>query len=632
MLEKIREGSQGLAARIILGFVILTFALAGVGSYLTGGGAQSAAVVNGDEIGVQAFSRAYQNERARMQQQLGEMFNQLAANEGYLDNFKKSVLDRLIADKLMDQSAQDLGLRVSDGQIKEAIRNMPEFQVDGKFDNNRYLALLNQAGFQPSNFRDYLRVEMTRRQLMQASLGSDFALNNEVEVLAALQGQKRSYEYVVVPASNFADSITLTEGDVKASFEANRDAYQSEEMVTVEYVSVGAKDLEGENEVSEEEAKLYYDDNKNSYLSEASRHAAHILIEFGDDEAAAKAKAQAVLARIKQGESFEELAKTESMDTFTAENGGDLDWFEAGVMDPEFEAAAFALSAPGDVSDVVKSSFGFHIIKLIEAKEESVQSFDEVKDKILANLKEDNAKNAFYELQTLVEEAAFQNEKSLAEAAAVANVQVVKTEGFNRSNVPAALKAPSVMSLIFDQDFIANGVNSSVLEVGEDQIMFVRVDSYEPARSLTLDEVKDQVEAKLKAEKQKDAAEQFAKTLKDKWNAGDIAADAADAKLEIKKVELGGRFDGGASYDVRQKAFSMPQPADAPVLAAVSQANGDAAIIKLTAVEAGKLESEGAAEKQRLQSQASQLLYKSFIQAQKDAGDIIETPQVLNAG
>ena len=154
MLEDIRESSQGLTAKIILGLIILTFAVAGLGSY-TNSVDTSVATVNGEKISQQEFDRAYQAQRNRMAQQFGEMFDTLSNDANYMANFRQGVLDNLINQKLIDQSAQDLSIRVSDARIKETIRVMPEFQVDGVFDNNRYLAVINQAGFyQSSSFRD----------------------------------------------------------------------------------------------------------------------------------------------------------------------------------------------------------------------------------------------------------------------------------------------------------------------------------------------------------------------------------------------------------------------------------------------------------------------------------------------
>ena len=179
MLDKLREGAQGKVAKVILGLIILSFALAGVGSYLNGPARTAPATVNGNEISAPALENAYRNERARMESQMGEAFNQLAANPDYMKQFRRGVLDRLIDQALIDDKARSLGLRVSDEQIKQAIVEMPEFAEDGKFNNDRYLQLIRRAGMTPEMFRDSLRQDMVRQQLMGALLGSEFALKGE---------------------------------------------------------------------------------------------------------------------------------------------------------------------------------------------------------------------------------------------------------------------------------------------------------------------------------------------------------------------------------------------------------------------------------------------------------------------
>ena len=179
MLEKIRESAQGPWAMIVIGLIVLSFVFAGVGSYLTGSTQVAAALVNGEEISANSVERAYQNERARIEGQFGEGVAALFANPDYLADFRRGVLDRLIGEKLIEQKAIELGLRVSDEQILNTIRNMPEFQVGGAFNNQRFQAIIQQAGFQPNSFRDYMRTEMTRDQFGRSIIGTEFSLEND---------------------------------------------------------------------------------------------------------------------------------------------------------------------------------------------------------------------------------------------------------------------------------------------------------------------------------------------------------------------------------------------------------------------------------------------------------------------
>lgn len=302
MLEEIRESSQGLTAKIILGLIILTFAVAGLGSY-TNSVDTSVATVNGDKISQQAFNKAYQAQRSRMAQQFGDMFDTLSNDSAYMANFRQNVLDNLINEKLIDQSAESLSIRVSDERLKESIRTMPEFQVDGVFDNNRYLAIINQAGFfQSSAFRDYLRVEMTRRQLSQALVATEFNLPYQEELQLALQNQTRDIRFATISAQQFEADIEVSAEEVNAYFLANQSRFENKEQVKVNYVSLNVNDIAKGIEVTDEDVANYYQDNIASFTQAEQRRVSHILIEFtegdSESEALAKVQAEAVLARL----------------------------------------------------------------------------------------------------------------------------------------------------------------------------------------------------------------------------------------------------------------------------------------------------------------------------------------------
>ena len=395
MLENIRESSQGMTAKIILGLVILTFALAGIGSY-TNSVDTSVATVNGEKISQQAFDKAYQAQRNRMAQQFGDMFDNLSNDSNYMANFRQGVLDNLINERLIDQSAESLAIRVSDERIKKTIREMPEFQVDGVFDNNRFLAIINQSGFlQTSSFRDYLRVEMTRHQLSQALVSTEFNLPYQEKLQLALQNQTRDIRFATMSAKQFEAGIDVSKAEIKTYYQANQIRFENKEQVKVDYIRLTVADIAKDIHVSDEDVASYYQDNIASFTQAEQRRVSHILIEFteGDtnSEATAKTQAETVLTRIAQGENFAILAKELSNDTFSGENGGDLDFLETGVMEVSFDEAAFALATVGDTTELVKTSFGYHIIKLTELKKEVIQSLADVSTQLQAKVSNEKA-------------------------------------------------------------------------------------------------------------------------------------------------------------------------------------------------------------------------------------------------
>lgn len=450
MLEKIREGSQGVIAKGILVLVILSFAFTGVSSYLGSSSEPSAATVNGEEISKSALEQAYQSERARLEQQLGDMYDTLASNESYLASVKQNVLERLIADKLVDQAAADLGLTVSDQQIKTAIMNEPAFQTDGKFDNDRYLALIRQLGYQANSFRDMMRGDMTRRQLVVTVVGSEFVLPGEAEYLAKIQGQTRDIRYHVVDAEPMLATVSVSDEEANTYYQQNQSLFVRPETISLDYIELSANQLASAIQVSDEEAKTYYDENKAQYLQPEKRLAAHILVSLGDDEDAAKAKAEAIMTKLKAGEDFEALAKSDSDDSFSGEQGGKLDWFEQGVMEAPFDQALFALEK-GQYSDIVKTSFGYHIIKLLDLQAASTSPFEAVKDKIVAQIQQDKAVNEFYTLQQRLSDVSYEVPDTLAEAAKEVGVAVKTSPVFTRDNAPEPLNSADVLKAALDR-------------------------------------------------------------------------------------------------------------------------------------------------------------------------------------
>lgn len=610
MLEKIRDGSQGVIAKGILVLVILSFAFAGVSSYLGSTTDVPAAEVNGDKITKAELEQAYQSERSRMEQQLGEMFAALSADEKYLQSIKQSVLERLVADKLIDQAAKAMGLRVSDEQIVAAMRAEPAFQTDGKFDNDRYQAILRQLGYQPQTFRDMMRVDMTRRQLTAALVGTEFVLPGEAKQLAELQGQTRDVRYVIVDSAPFLATAVVTDEQVKNYYDANQGQFMSPEMVSLEYVELNAADFAKNNPVSDEEAQTYYEEHKAQYVSNEKRLAAHILVMPGNDEAAAKAKAEDLAKQLDSGADFADLAKANSDDTLSAEQGGKLDWFEPGVMDPAFDAALFALNK-GQHSAVVKTDFGFHIIKLLDVQSGATVPFADVKAKIVAQLQDKKAVDQFYSLQSKLADTSYEVPDTLSETAKAVGVDVKTTTLFSRDNAPAELNKPDLVKAAFSETVMLKGLNSEVIELEPNHVVVIRVKEHHDAGTLALAEVKANITERLKQDQANEAARAKAQELM-----AQVKAGATDLGL-VSKAKLGrGAQDVDAA--IVGKAFQMPTPSTTPVVDTVGLANGYAvvALDKVNAAEGVSDELVNAL-KQRLNAQYSEADYRGLIDSLK---------------
>ncbi|WP_339768513.1 SurA N-terminal domain-containing protein [uncultured Paraglaciecola sp.] len=624
MLERIREGTQGKWAMAILGLVILSFMFAGVGSYINSSAETAAAKVNDDTISQADLERAYQNERGRMESQYGDAFAALTADSAYLQQFRQGVLDRLIGDKLLEQAAIDLGLRVSDAQIKQAIVAMPEFQFDGKFDNERYTAVLRQAGFQPNEFRDYMRVDMTRRQLSNALLGSEFTLAAESKQAYKLQEQTRDARYLTIPAQPFGDEITVSPEDIENYYQANITQFDTQQKVSLAYVELSIDDLLSDIVVSDDEAEQYYEQNIQDFRTQEERRASHILVEFADDEQKAAESAQDILEKVNDGGDFAELAKEYSSDTFSAENGGDLDWFSLGMMDPAFEDAAFGLANVGDISAVVKSEFGFHIIKLTDIKPEQTSPYADVKEDVLAKIKTEKAEEDFYTKQQRMAEVAFEAPDSLDEVAGIADIDVQTTVLFSQDSVPQDVNYPDVVAQAFSDELINDQVNSDVIELGDNHIMFVRVADYEAQRTKALDEVTAQITDLLLAEKAQQAAKTWADTLlADVRSEQDISEKLKSKGIEWQEQDAIARNGSSVAPSIVEALFKLTSNKEANAQV-VELFNGDVGLVQLMKVNEGAdiPSSDVATLQNRLSTMRAQFTYGEFINALRDQADV----------
>jgi peptidyl-prolyl cis-trans isomerase D len=614
MLESIRESSQGIVAKIILGFIILTFAVAGIGSY-TNNADTSVAEVNGEKISQADFDKAYQAQRNRMVQQFGDMFDTLSSNAEYMANFRDSIIDSLINERLVDQITDGMSLRVSDRRIKKTIREMPEFQVEGKFDNNRYLAIINQAGFyQSSNFRDYLRTEMRRRQLTQSLIASEFSLPYQEEQITALQNQLRDFRYASLSSAQFEQDIEVIETEINEYYLANQNRYQNQEKIKVDFIALDVNDIALNVEVTDEDVERYYQENIANYKQDEQRRISHILIEFGDDEAAAKNQIEQLSKQLSDGADFAALASEFSADTFSGENGGDLEWLEPGVMEEAFEKAAFALSTVGSVSDVVKTDFGFHLIKLTEFKAEQLTALASIAEELKTTVSKQKAEDKFFELQQEMARLSFEFPDSLDDAASAIDSEVQTSDWLSRVGNAAPFNSPKVIEAVFSDLIVSDQVNSDIIEVSDTLAIVLRANQYQQANVKPLSEVSELIKQSLIGQKASDKARILADELLSSFKAGDdisekLSANNSAFEVKVDIARQGSDTDGS----IVTEAFKLPHPSEGKISAStVLLNNGDLAIVELQAVKLGDVEPAANFAQQQTQ-QLAQISYQSFV-------------------
>lgn len=496
MMDNIRSTANNPFIKVLLAVIILSFVLTGVGGYLFSSGVNDAAEVNGQKISRSQLEQTYQQRRAQLQQDMGENFAALASSEEGQKLIRQQSLDLLINQALLDQFAQELGISAGDQQIRDAIFALPYFQTDGKFDNKKYVDLLKSNHIDADAFAEGIRQNLINQQLKYSIQGTDFALASEVNSFAGLMLQSRNVRLATLDIQSFLEKQTVTDEEIKAFYEQNAQMFVAPEQVKVSYIQLNAqKDLSNIN-ISDEEAKVYYDSNISEFTAPGQKKYSILVLA---DEAAAKAAEE----ELKKGADFITLVKEKSIDTFSAKQNGSLGWITIGQELPELANAS--LTEVGQVSTPVKISNGYAIFRLDDMKASVVKPFADVKDDLIAKMRENKAIDDFFALQQKVSQAASNDNDTLAPAATAGNVTVVETDWFDENTVPTALSNEKLTQLIFGGSLVdengPTGMNSDMITLGNDSAFIVRVEGYKPSATEPLDKVHDKVALLVKQQK-----------------------------------------------------------------------------------------------------------------------------------
>ncbi|HEI8867405.1 peptidylprolyl isomerase [Serratia sp. AKBS12] len=583
MMDNLRAAANNVVLKIILALIILSFVLTGVGNYLIGGSGDYAAKVNGQVIERAQLEQAFQSERSRMQQQLGEQFSALAGNEGYMQQLRQQALSQLIDNMLLDQYAKKLGLSISDDQVKDAIRKAPYFQTNGQFDNAKYLDLLARMGYSPDNYAQSMRQQLLNQQVIQAFGNSGFVLPSESEAMAALVLQERDVRLATIDLNALQAKQTVSDDELKEYYNQHKNSFIAPEQVEVSYIPMDAAAMQSKITVNDADISAYYDQHKSSYGQPERKNYSVIQLKT-------EAEAKAVLDELNKGADFATLAKEKSTDIISKRNGGELGWLEPDTTADELKEAK--LSEKGQLSGVVKSSVGYLIVRLNDVEPEKLKPLSEVRDSIADKVKQEKAVDAYYALQQKVSEAATNDNESLASAEEAAGVKAAKTAWFTRDNVPAELNFKPVVQAIFDGSLIGEngspGSNSDVINVEGDRAFVIRVSGHKPEGVEPFDKVKDHVAELVKRNKAVQQAKlQGEKLLVElKQGKGDDALKAAG--LSFGSVQKMARAPEDSQ--LTESVFALPHPQQGKPVYGMSQDRQDnVVLIALEAVKPGTL-------------------------------------------
>lgn len=586
MLEFIRSKAQGWLAWIIVGLIIATFALFGIEQYLGGGREASVASVNGDEISQQQLQQAYQVQRQRLQEMFGENFNPEMFPEARM---KEQILDDLIQQELLVLAAKDGGLRIGDEQLASMIREVPQFQRDGKFSQEAYEQALRSQGKSVAGFEQDARRDVLTQQLQIAVMGSEFSTASEELALMQLRSQTRDVGFMVLSAATYEKDISVTDEEIGRYYDENAARFAIPEQVSVTYIELNAQSMAGSIPVSEQEIAERYESQKMNYSSPEERKARHILILLAKDAdeksvAEAKGRIDELAQRIAKGESFAELAKANSQDPGSASQGGDLGFFGRGMMDPAFETATFALKK-GEVSQPIRSSFGFHLIQLDDIRGGAAKPLAEVRSQIATEIRQEQADQKFFELAGKLGNLVYEHPDNLDEAGSQLGLPLQQSAPFARSGGAGIASNQKVVAAAFTDKVLKDGENSEVIEVNDRHLVVLRLREHTPEKQRPLGEVKAEITAQLKKDKAKLRVEEVADALLTRLAKGeDPRVVAKETKVEWRRVTNAAREGSELPPAVVTQAFRMPRPADIASTARTAMPGGGQALIALYGV------------------------------------------------
>ncbi len=560
MLQLIRDRLTGMVAFFIFAILIIPFAFVGVDSYVTSVPDNAVARVNDTDITIADFQNSWTRYQGQLRSALGDNYDP--------DQFDTPVarrdhLEGLINRELMLQFALKSRLAVSEEELRGRIQAIPAFQIDGQFNPDLYQRMLAAQGMSPGQFERDMSEDMVISQIPTSIMASSIASDQEAQLMIALQNQTRSFESIVVPAATFLDDIEISEEQVVAWFEDNPNEFMSEETVLIEYVELNVADFDALIDVDDEILEEQFAAQKERFVTAEERLAAHILISLdsGADQAAtetARQQAADLAARARQGEDFAELAKQYSSDSGSAQNGGDLGWVEPGIMVQAFEDALYAM-AKNDISEPVKTGFGFHVIQLKDIKPSTGMDFAEAKEQLRSEYLSESSEKLYLEQADRLVDLIYEDPTTLETVSSELGLEI-KTDGpFPQQGGFGISANPLVSKAAFSELVLTEGSSSEPLEISPNHIVVIRVREHNPSKPKEFDLVKEQIEQQLRLdEATKLAAARANELLAIAEQSEDLQAVAEGAELEYQLVEAAGRRDTQYGSALLEQVFSLP--------------------------------------------------------------------------
>ena len=578
MLTTIREKAQGAFAWFILIAICVPFALWGIQNYLDT--SQEAPVAS---VGSKDF---YQRDVNKAYEQYSQNLAGLGIDEQVL---KAQALDKLIKDEVLLQYANQQRLTATDSNVREFIKSLPYFQTEGKFDDKKFKSLLASQRMSSSDFVNKIKSALIMEQLQRSITDSAFATKHNIDNFFKIQNQQREVNYVTLPLEKV--TALPTDKEIADYYQQHQDQFKIPEQASLEYLELSLDEIAKKVEVTDDKLRAFYEEQKEQYTTPERRKISHILFAVNSqtDDKAALAKAQKAGQDLKT-QDFATLAAQVSDDKLTAKKGGDLGLLTGGMEKP-FEEAASKLTL-NEVSQPVKTSFGYHLIKVTELTPSETKPFDAVKPELAKNYQKAQAENKFYESGEKLATLSYENPDSLQTAAQKLSLEVKKTGLFDRTKGEGIAAEQKVRDAAFSEEVIKDN-NSTPIELSPERIAVIRILEHKPSSVRDLKEVKAEVSAAILNERARQQVIDKANALKKRLQAGEaLQKIAEEVKLELKSANAT-RNANALPAELSDAVFSAAKPAgNKPSVFIVPLNSGEQAVVSLNKVTPGVMSEE----------------------------------------
>lgn len=627
-MQYIRDRATSWVAYIIIGLLILSFAMWGIQEYFGGGGAPAVAKINGNEITQPAFNQQVQQRKQMLQSVLGANYQQQYPNESMV---RKQVIQDMVRTELLRQEANEAGFRISDASLIRKIQSIPQFQKDGKFDPALYQRLLEAQRYNKAQWENELREQDKLRQFENSLASSSFVPKADLQRFQKISQQTRDFNYALVTVN--PEAVTVSDEEIDSYYNENKQFYQTPEQVKLAYVELKEEDLANSMSVSADDAKAIYESSSERYRTAELRKARHIMFkvpsELGADALEwdqAIEKAKAMLKQLQEGASFTELAEQNSEDTLSAKKGGDMGFIAPGdFSSKELEDALFALKIGGH-SKPIRTEQGVQVLQLDEIQASEQEPFEAVREKIINERKGQLAQERFIEIADEMANLVVEQPDDLDEISESFELEIKETEYLSTASSDGLFAYPKVKTLAFSEDVLVEKLNSDLIEVADGHVIAMRIADHKTSEQKPLADVKEDIKNIVTVRKAAEATSKQGSEMFLKLKGGEsLETIAAENGLEVISHGALRSDDNRVPASISQRAFAMTKPTEGNSSAeGVAQPDGSFALIELFSVTPGSEELDDATYQQLSQRvNYGRREFSAVIDAIQEKGEVI---------